>query len=40
VETGEVTRPGGVVACLPNRVAIRLLSSRDSAEEQVDAIGR
>jgi hypothetical protein len=40
VQTGEVTRPGGVAACLPNRVAIRLLSSRDGGEEQVDAIGR
>lgn len=36
VGAGTVRRPGSVVACLPNRVAVRLLGSEDA----VDAVGR
>ncbi len=35
VRQGWVRRPGGVVACLPNRVAVRV-----AGREGVDAVGR
>ncbi len=37
VRTGTVRRPGGVSACLPNRVAVRVLGG---SGEGVDAVGR
>ncbi len=37
VRTGPVRRPGGVSACLPNRVAVRVLGE---SREGVDAVGR
>ncbi len=41
VAAGKVSRPGQVVACLPNRVALRVLGTRDGrGEEGVDAVGR
>ncbi len=38
VRAGEVTRPGQVVACLPNRVAVRLVGG--ASGEGVDAVAR
>ena len=38
VRGGRVTRPGAVAACLPNRVAVRVLGG--AREEAVDAVGR
>lgn len=37
VAAGRISRPGQVVACLPNRVALRLVGERTAA---VDAVGR
>lgn len=36
VRTGEVTRPGQVVACLPNRVAVRVVGG--APKDGVDAV--
>ncbi|MDF1554215.1 MAG: NusG domain II-containing protein [Deferrisomatales bacterium] len=38
VRGGWVTRPGAVAACLPNRVAVRVLGG--ARGEGVDAVGR
>ena len=38
VRGGWVTRPGAVAACLPNRVAVRVLGG--ARGEAVDAVGR
>jgi hypothetical protein len=40
VRSGPISRPGRVVACLPNRVAIRLLAAESTRAEGVDAVGR
>jgi len=41
VAAGLASRPGQVVACLPNRVALRVLGAEaDSRERGVDAVGR
>jgi hypothetical protein len=37
VAAGKISRPGEVVACLPNRVALRITGARAVA---VDAVGR
>ncbi|MDW7711860.1 MAG: NusG domain II-containing protein [Deferrisomatales bacterium] len=37
VAAGPVTRPGQVVACLPNRVALRVVGADEGG---VDAVGR
>jgi len=38
VAAGKITRAGEVVACLPNRVALRLLGG--ASDRGVDAVGR
>jgi len=38
IAAGKITRDGEVVACLPNRVALRLLGG--GRGEDVDAVGR
>jgi len=38
VRSGRVARPGAVAACLPNRVAVRILGG--VRQEAVDAVGR
>ena len=38
VRSGRVVRPGALVACLPNRVAVRVLGG--VPRETVDAVGR
>ncbi|GAB4263092.1 MAG: hypothetical protein Kow0092_13790 [Deferrisomatales bacterium] len=41
VGSGTARRPGQVIACLPNRVAVRVLGDRaHGAEGAVDAVGR
>lgn len=40
VRAGKVSRPGAVVACLPNRVAVRLEARGGGRREGVDAVGR
>lgn len=37
VAAGKISRPGEVVACLPNRIALRITGARAAA---VDAVGR
>lgn len=39
VKAGRISRPGQVAACLPNRVAVRLLG-RSGNREGVDAVAR
>ncbi len=39
VRTGEIRRPGQVAACVPNRVAVRVMG-RKAGDAGVDAVGR
>jgi len=39
VRSGWASRPGQIIACLPNRVAVRVFSG-NVAKEEVDAVSR